>query len=229
MTDIFDTSSLAVADIIVTFIGDGAGETEMGTSAWLIILSGAIGATTAFIPGGGAAIGGTVAGIMGVGIGILNTAKSVPIDPRFTTFADLEARVGDIKIETQNTIGAYFDGLYRNSPPQGDAGAGNALVDVMSSGVWAEQDMAELSFTKEDMIRLVHSSIITEAWNSQSVVIIKWSNGLLNDISGTSINPCWEDPGWAEQGIDVYVACENDKNYMAVSLFLRFCSYNCNC
>lgn len=221
ITDIFDTSSLSVADIVNTFIGTDAGDTEIGASSWFIMLSGAIGATTAFIPGGGAALGGVFAGVMGVGIGILSTAKETPIDPRFTTFADLQARLGDMKLETQNTIGAYFDKLYRNSPPQGEEGPGYELSDLLNTGVWAEQDMAQLSFTKNDMVRLIHSAFITEAWNSQKVVLLKWSDGLLGDIDGTNINPCYEDAGWDEQGINEFVTCENDRNWMAVSTRIR--------
>lgn len=217
ITDVFDTSSLSVGDIVNTFIGTDSGDTELGTSSWLIMLSGAIGATTAFIPGGGAALGGMVSGVMGVGIGILSTAKETPIDPRFTTFADLQSRLGDMKLETQNTISAYFDRLYRNSPPNGEQDPGYELSDLLSDGIWAEQDMAQVGFTKNDVVRLIHSAFITEAWNSQKVVLLKWSNGLLGDIDGTNINPCWEDPDWAEQGIDEFVACENDKNFMAVS------------
>lgn len=217
ITDVFDTSSFSIADIVNTFIGEGSDDTEFGAQSWLIMLSGAIGAATAAIPGGGAVAGGMVSGVLTVGVGILGAAKETPVDPRFTTFADLANRLGDMKLETQNTIGAYFNKLYRDSPPQGDEALGFELKDMLADGAWAEQDMAQLSFTKDDMVRLIQSAFITEAWNTQSVVLLKFSNGLLGDIGGTNINPCWEDPGWAEQGIDEFVACENDYNYMVVS------------
>lgn len=137
ITDVFDTSALSLASIATTFIDNGKTDTQMGTNAWFIIMSGVIGATTAFIPGGGAAIGGTVAGIMGIGIGILGSAKAVAIDPRFTTFADMQARLGDIKTETQKTLSVYYNRMYRDTPAQGDIGAGTELSYLLESGACA--------------------------------------------------------------------------------------------
>ena len=215
ITDVFDTGALSIGDIIDTFIGSGGDEFDLGPQAWLIIVGGAVAATTSFIPFGGAAAAGMVSGVLGVGVGIFGGVQEATVDPRFTTFADFQDRLGDMKLETQTGIGAYFDSLFRNSPPNGDP-AGTALFDSLSSGEWAEQDMAKLEITKGEMVRQMHAAIITEAWNSQQVILLKWSNGLLNDINGVTINPCWEDPGWGSAGIDVFVACENDSNYLIV-------------
>lgn len=215
ITDVCDTSSLSLASIATTFIDNANTQVKMGTNSWLIILSGVIGATTAFIPGGGSAVAGTITGVLGVGIGILGTAKQAAIDPRFTDFADLQARMGDVKAQTQNTLSAYFDRLYRNSPPQGDQGAGTELAYLLESGAWAEQDMAELEFTKQDMIRMIQSGIISEAWNSQRVVLVSWSQGKLGDVRGYNLDPCFGAPF---KYINDLVACENDRNYIFVSI-----------
>lgn len=217
ITDIFDTSSLAIADLINSFIYQQKYETVMGQAAEIMIMGGVISTVTSLIPGVSAGLGGTAIGnSMSIATGILKTAVETPIDPRFTTFGDMAAEMGQLKLQTQNTISAYFDGLYRNSPPQGDVDAGCQLDNLLASGAWAEQDMAELPFSKGEMIRQIHAGIITEMWNSQTVMLVKWTNGLLDDIHGTLINPCWVDPGWTDAGIDPYVACVNDRNFMMV-------------
>ncbi|KAH7136355.1 hypothetical protein EDB81DRAFT_762041 [Dactylonectria macrodidyma] len=139
-----------------TFLGSDGSTDELGPVSWFILAQGVIGATTSFIPVVVAATGVGPA-VLGVAVGFLAVIKEPALDPQFTTFADLSARLGDVKSNTQTAMPNHFNALFRNTPLQGGLVAGQELLNLISSGAWANQDVAQLPYSKPDMVRLIES------------------------------------------------------------------------
>ena len=154
-------------------------------------MSTVIGAIGSIIPEAKAVSAG-VSAILKVGSILADTGTTVVEDPRFTDFADFENRFGDAKVQAQSIIEATFKSLFADTPPAGDAGAGTQLSAILSTGAWANQDMAGLTYTRADMVTAMRAGIISEAWNSGQQFIMAWAGGSLNNAGGGdfALDPC---------------------------------------
>ena len=224
LSNVFDTSALKAATIADSFIHEEGQEKALGGLSWLIIAQSILGAVGSVIPYIGPAVG-IVSGGLGVGVAFLAAVKDPARDMRFTNFAALQASLGDVKSQTQSIVADYFDTRFRNTPPNGDADLGNLLADSLHDGTWAEQDIAEVQYKEEDLVRVMHSGIINEAWTSDNVVLVRWSKGKLVDYEDNpkgflNVDPCWDNAPFSDEYLPS-LACENDLNYVVVSLLNR--------
>lgn len=200
LTDGVTTSSLYVAEITDTFLSYSAADTGAQAASWLTIGAGMLTTIGAFLPAAGAASWGD---------------ESPVQDPRFTDFSKLEANLGRMKQATVAGITNYFNEMLVNTPPDGDSGKGTQLARMLEGGAFADQDFATgESFPSVDlMVELIQASIISEAWNSGSVAIVKWSRD--HPLSSDYFNPCF---GGERYGLDSHIACQMDKNWVIVGL-----------
>ncbi|KAK1622920.1 hypothetical protein BDP81DRAFT_140982 [Colletotrichum phormii] len=144
VSDVITTTSLRTAEISSTFIAPGSSTLEMSPAAWMTIASRGFTAVGAFLgPAGGIADG--VAGLLTAAAGVAGAANSDATDPRFTNFAGLNTKLADMKLAIQSAMEAYFQRLFVNSPPNHDNSRGTELANLLSSGYWANQDLASLS------------------------------------------------------------------------------------
>lgn len=213
ISNVINTVSLSTGSIADNFAADGGEDIEMNDAAWYTLASGIITAGTAFLPAFGQVTGGSFGGIFTALAGIAGAMGTVE-DPRFTTFADLQSNLGKLKESAQAMIDKYFDRLFRNSPPNKDTDKGTELAKLLQSGIWAEQDTAELSYKESDIIRMIHSSMISELWNAQQFTIVRFSKSTLNDIWGKDYDFCFDNPN---DDVADWVACVGDYNYLLVS------------
>lgn len=213
-SDSVDTAALFTAEITLTFLSYAPIDSSADPASWLTIASGMFTSAGAFLPGINGAIVNEAAGILTAAAGIVGLAsESPPEDPRFTDFAGLEDSIGNMKLVVLDAIGAYFKRLLTASPPDGDMAAGTELAHALNSGVFADQDFGtgEGAMDITTMTRLIQAAIISEAWNSGKVAILKWSStGEMSQY----FNPCF---GEERYGLDHIVACEYGKNYVIVS------------
>lgn len=157
-----------------------------------------------------------IAGILTAGAGAASLGSESPVeDPRFDDFSKLEKSLGDMKLIVADAISNYFDQLLVQTPPNGDWGLSTELARALESGVFAYQDFGtgENSVNLRVMVRLIQASIISEAWNSGQVAIVKRSkDGHMAQVA--DFNPCFGDK--KRYGMDHGVACQFDQNYMIV-------------
>lgn len=216
LTDGVTTSSLYIAEITDTFLSYDAADTGAQAASWLTIGAGMLTTIGAFLP---AAAGGPTNGFVGLltaAAGAASWRDESPVkDPRFTDFGKLEASLGRMKQATVAGITNYFNEMLVNTPPDGDWGKGTALARILEEGAFADQDFATgESFPSVDlMVELIQASIISEAWNSGSVAIVKWSRD--HPLSSDYFNPCF---GGERYGLDSHIACQMDKNWVIVGL-----------
>ena len=210
------TSSLFVGEITDTFLSYSAEDTGAQAASWLTIGAGMLTTIGAFLPGAAAGPTNGFVGLLTAAAGAASWSDESPVqDPRFTDFSKLEASLGRMKIAVTTGITKYFDEMLVETPPNGDWGKGTALARVLEEGAFADQDFGTgKSFPSLDlMVRLIQASIISEAWNSGSVAIVKWSKD--HPLSGEFFNPCF---GGKRYSLDSHIACQMDKNWIIVGL-----------
>ncbi|RYP05273.1 hypothetical protein DL764_003934 [Monosporascus ibericus] len=210
--DSVDTADLFTSSVATTFLSHSPTDSRADEASWLTIASGMFTAVGAFLPVGG---GGPnyIAGVLTVGAGAAGlAAENPPADPRFDNFSELQKSLGNMKLVVADAITKYFNRLLTETPPDNDWGRGTQLARALESGVFADQGFAtgKSSINVGVMTRLIRASIISEAWNMGSVVIVKWSSDsyLSNKFK---FNPCFGGNRW---GMDHAVACQFNKNYM---------------
>lgn len=92
-------------------------------------------------------------------------------------------------------------------------------------GAFADQDFAtEESFPSVDlMVELIQAPIISGAWNSGSVAIVKWSRN--HPLSSDYFDPGFFPGGGGgsgRYGLDSHIACQMDKNWVIVGLTVPY-------
>jgi len=215
--DSVDTAELFTSSIATTFLSHAPVDTSAAEAAWLTIAAGMFTAIGAFLPAGGSMPANAVSGVLTAAAGSAGLAsQNPPQDPRFDDFGDLQKSLGNMKLVVANAITDYFDRLLTETPPDDDWDRGTELARVLESGVFADQDFAtgESSIDLDVMVNLIRASVISEAWNSGSVAIIKWSKDSYLS-KNFDFNPCFGGERW---GMDHAVACQFNKNYMITRL-----------
>jgi hypothetical protein len=220
LTDSIDTADLFTADIANTFLSYAPSESSALEASWLTIAAGIFTAVGAFLPAAGSIPANGVAGVLTAAAGATGLADTDPAkDPRFDSFADLESSIGNMKLVVTGAITQYFNRLLVNTPPNNDWDKGTELARALEKGAFAEQDFGtrESSVDTAVMVRNIRASIISEAWNTGQVAIVKWSSD--SDLATRfKYNPCF---GGKRYGTDHAVACQFGKNYVIVSTGLQ--------
>jgi hypothetical protein len=213
--DSVDTADLFTSSISTTFLSHAPVDTSAEAASWLTIAAGMFTAIGAFLPAVGQMPANAVAGVLTAGAGSVGLASlSPPQDPRFDDFAGLSKSLGNMKLVVADAITDYFNRLLTDTPPDDDWDRSTELARALESGVFADQDFAtrESSIDLSVMVNMIRASIISEAWNSGSVAIIKWSKDSYLS-KNFEFNPCFGGDRW---GMDHAVACQFNKNYMIV-------------
>jgi hypothetical protein len=214
VSDSIDTANMFTASMADTFLAYPAADAGADAASWLTIVAGIFTGIGAFLPPAGAIPANAVTGVMTAAAGAVGLAsEDPPKDPRFDNFAELGTSLGNMKLVVTEAITDYFNRLLTETPPDSDWGRGTELARALESGIFADQDFGtgESSVDLDIMVDLIRASIISEAWNTGSVAIVKWSND--SYFSKKAFNPCFGGDRW---GMDHAVACQFNKNFMIV-------------
>ncbi|KPM38628.1 hypothetical protein AK830_g7923 [Neonectria ditissima] len=213
----FDTSLLATNFLAVD-------DPPMNPSAWLTIVSGMVTSFAAVIPGAGQVVGNGLAGLLTAAAGIAaGVETSVPQDPRFDKFSELEQKLKDILTAAHKSTENYFHRLIIERPPNHDLARGTELATILETGVMADQDFGtgETSIDQDAQKRLIRAPLLSEIWNGQDVVVVKFGRSQIyydkNGFGGPwTYSPCFGDNNVEE--LHRHNACPKDdnNNYMIV-------------
>lgn len=214
-------ADLWTADIARKFLWHSPASDIADPGSWLTIVAGMLTSVGAFVPHVPTqTTANSLAGLGTIAAGAVGFMGSPPEDARFDDFAELSVKLGNYTTMVSQALTGYYNTLFRDTPAE-DAEKEEAMMlpDLLWDGYWAHMDAAPATADENAVAMMttqIRASVIAEAWNSDHVGIIKWSeDSEFYKVFGW--NPCFGDK--KKHGMDHAVAClEGSKyNYVIVS------------
>lgn len=194
LNDVINTAALSTAQITADFRMNDIDENP-DKNAWITIVLGIVGAAGAMVPGLGpvfqaaqvakqtaevamkaaSVATGAAANSMVVFNGVTALTAASERELYFKDFAELQHNLGQFKELAQHSMESYFKEILSERPPIDGRKAGSELDLILQHGYWAEQDHLLQSQGTTNLKKIVQSAIITELWNSQKMVLLKFS------------------------------------------------------
>lgn len=218
INDAISTTALDAAGVVVDFQVENPPEPpSIGPMGTFIL--GITGAMSIFTGPMGPFFGGvTNAIVMLNGLEGIMKGKEAQ-EPLFTQFSQLSGVLGKLKEYSQDMLKTYFERLLASKPPVDDMDPGTDLAKLLQDSSWADQDLVSKGRDSAAIVKVLRSAIITELWNAQKMVVVKFKDETFRDVptltKTVSWSPCF---GAGDGGLDEFSFCMDDGfNYAIVS------------